>query len=87
MNDLFDQPKKKQSVNEYVLEQLLKGRRISRLSIFNEIWCMTLNSRIPEIRSDGYVVEDEYVRKTNGRGETKSFKEYWMTADEIARHA
>ena len=59
------------SQREYILEQLLAGRKITRLDIFNEIWCMTLNSRIPEIKN--------FVTRTNGMGVKKTFKQYWLS--------
>jgi hypothetical protein len=90
MSDLLDwrapNPRpKKQTVTDYVLEQLLAGRRITRLDIFNEIWSMTLNSRIPEIKDKGVDVKDKFIERTNSRGESKSFKQYWLTKEEIER--
>jgi hypothetical protein len=67
------------SQREYILEQLLAGRKITRLDIFNEIWCMTLNSRIPEIKNLGYDVKSKFVTRTNGMGVKKTFKQYWLS--------
>lgn len=69
------------SQREYILEQLLAGRKITRLDIFNEIWCMTLNSRIPEIKNLGYDVKSKFVTRTNGMGVKKTFKQYWLRQD------
>ena len=90
MSDLLDwqapNPRaKKQTVTDYVLEQLLSGRKITRLDIFNEIWSMTLNSRIPEIKARNIEVQDTFIERTNTRGERKSFKQYWLTKEEIER--
>lgn len=68
----------KQTQREYILEQLLAGRRITKLDIFNEKGCMTLNSRIPEIKAMGYDIKDRFVNRTNAQGVTKNFKEYWI---------
>lgn len=69
------------SQREYILEQLLAGRKITRLDIFNEIWCMTLNSRIPEIKNLGYDVKSKFVTRTNSMGVKKTFKQYWLCQD------
>ena len=69
---------------EYILNQLLAGRRITRLDIFNEIWCMTLNSRIPELKKMGHEIKDKFISRTNAAGIKKTFKQYWMEpADQI----
>ena len=63
---------------EYILDQLKLRRKITRLDIFNEIWCMTLNSRIPEIKDMGFDVKSEFISRTNHAGVTKTFKQYWL---------
>ncbi len=65
--------------DDYILQELKAGRKITRLDIFNEIWCMTLNSRIPEIKNLGYDVKSKFVTRTNGMGVKKTFNQYWLS--------
>ena len=69
---------------QYIIDQLMKGRKVSRLSIFTETGNMKAPARISEIRSMGYVIDDEFVSRTTYSGRKSKFKKYWMTPENIA---
>ena len=68
----------KMTQREYILEQLLAGRKITRLDIFNEIWCFKLPARICELRQEGYNIKTKMIHLTNARNQKKCFARYWI---------
>jgi len=61
--------------NKLILNHLKKGKTITPLQAFSPKFgnCMALNSRISDLRHEGYKIETEFVTK-NG----KTFAKYKM---------
>jgi hypothetical protein len=68
----------KMTQREYILDQLLAGRKITRLDIFNEIWCFKLPARICELRQEGYNIKTKMIHLTNANNQKKCFARYWI---------
>ena len=68
---------------QYIIEQLMKGRVITGLDIYQETGNMKATTRISDVRALGYIVEDEFVSATSMSGRGSTFKKYWMTPDNI----
>ena len=68
---------------QYIIEQLMKGRVITGLDIYQETGNMKATTRMSDVRALGYVVNDKFATATSMSGRTSTFKKYWMTPDNI----
>ncbi|PCJ51983.1 MAG: hypothetical protein COA70_13250 [Planctomycetota bacterium] len=66
------------------LISLLKRKWVTPITAFNEVSCMRLAARISDIRAEGYVVEDKWVKTESGRNQ---FKAYRLAAEQPAKRS
>ncbi len=68
---------------ERLLDNLLQGFRINGLNAWQSLGIYRLGSRIHDLRSQGYPVKDNWIKKSNQFGEEVRFKEYYLEDDDI----
>ena len=68
---------------QYIIDQLMKGRVITGLDIYQETGNMKATTRMWDVRNLGYVVSDEFISATSMSGRKSTFKKYWMTPENI----
>ncbi len=62
---------------EWVLEQMLAGRRLTPLQALRRRGIMRLGARIWDLRQLGYRIKTKFIRVENGRGEECTVAQYW----------
>lgn len=68
---------------QYIIDQLMAGRTITGLDIYQETGNMKATTRMSDVRDLGYVVDNEFMSATSMSGRKSTFKKYWMTPDNI----
>lgn len=73
-----------QTQNEWVLEQLKAGRRITPMDALDEHGIMRLGARIHDLREWGQPIESRMVKVDNRYGQSCSVAEYYFESVPIA---
>lgn len=75
------QDESKDTQNAQIRAALLKGKRITPLSALNDFGCFRLSARIYDLRND-YGMNIQMLRDP-----AKHYATYWMTPEDIVKHA
>lgn len=65
-----------QSQKLRVLEYLEKQKTINSFECFMELQIVDLQHAIYELRKEGYLISDKWIKKTNKMGRKIKYKEY-----------
>lgn len=67
----------------YILYSFLRGERQRNKGLFHQIDTCFSGSRISELRSDGWNIEDKYIYMTTKENKPVRVKEYFMKSDDL----
>ena len=61
---------------ERILEYLEKNKTISSFECYMNLQIVDLQHSIMELRKEGYLISDRWIKKTNTQGQKIKYKEY-----------
>tara|TARA_R110000751_G_scaffold1182_1_gene4594 strand:- start:801 stop:1037 length:237 start_codon:yes stop_codon:yes gene_type:complete len=68
--------------DEYILQELKKGRTISRRTIYLEIGYFKTPTAISKLRADGYAIKGKSIKFTNSLGNKGRYHVYRLVQPE-----
>lgn len=65
-----------QSQKLEVLDYLERNKKINSFECYMKLQIVDLQHAIYELRKEGYLIVDQWIKKTNSKGKKIQFKEY-----------
>ena len=69
--------------HEAILRDLMEGKKLTSLMAWVAYGCNALNSRVSELRKEGYIISDVWISVIGKGGEKKHVKEYFFEPEYI----
>ena len=72
---------KKKTQKDWILEQLLVGRKLTAFLAYREYGIMRLGARIFDLQQEGYVINSQSLAVVNRHGEICHVAEYSLSQE------
>lgn len=70
----------------YILSRLLLAGRLENKKLFHDIHTCASGSRISELRSDGWLIDDNYIYERTQEGKEVRVKMYYIKRNNIMKY-